>query len=305
MKMKQIIPFHKEILFKTMIGEITSIALDHTLAFTTSDTIEGDFIVSGTYKMTEASQIEEDFSYPISVDVAIDDKYDTKNAKIAIDDFYYEIINDEILKVNIDLLIDGLEEHQIILAHDMKELSKDVPDEVESIEKIEDEIITIDDFKEETEEFREVKDEKIDDDLLREETDLFKQTGDNPIKMEVKPIDEINLPTEEEVEVLPLNNEIHQEMEKPIPVTPLVEKVIETTKNDEPSTINSIFETLNDDLETFATYSVYIVREGDTIDSILEKYKVTREDLAEYNNLEEVTLGSKLVIPTISNHESV
>jgi len=71
------------------------------------------------------------------------------------------------------------------------------------------------------------------------------------------------------------------------------------------STINSLFETLNDDLETFATYSVYIVREGDTIDSILERYKVTREDLMEYNNLEEVTLGSKLVIPANSKNESV
>ena len=57
--MKQIISLEKEIAFKTMIGEISSISLEHTLKFVTDANILGDLIISGTYKMTEASTIEE------------------------------------------------------------------------------------------------------------------------------------------------------------------------------------------------------------------------------------------------------
>ena len=74
--MKQIIPFKKEIIFKTMINKVTSISLEHTLELKNSDTIIGDFIVSGSYKMTEASQIDEEFSYKIPIEIAIDKKYD-------------------------------------------------------------------------------------------------------------------------------------------------------------------------------------------------------------------------------------
>jgi len=44
---------------------------------------------------------------------------------------------------------------------------------------------------------------------------------------------------------------------------------------------------------------VYIVREGDTIDSIMSKYKITRDLLNEYNDLNELKLGDKLIIPEI------
>ena len=58
--MKQVVPFKKDIIFKSKIAEITSISLEHTLNLD-DDTISGDFIVSGDYKMTEASVNKEDF----------------------------------------------------------------------------------------------------------------------------------------------------------------------------------------------------------------------------------------------------
>ena len=61
--MKQIISFEKEIAFKTMIGEITSISLEHDLSFINDSEVEGNLIISGTYKMTEASTLEESFNY--------------------------------------------------------------------------------------------------------------------------------------------------------------------------------------------------------------------------------------------------
>ena len=107
--MKQIIPFKKEITFKTMISKITSISLEHTLSLQDNDTVAGDFIVSGSYKMTEASQIDEEFSYKVPIEIAIDSKYDTGNITLDIDDFIYEVLDEERLLLKIDLCIDNLE----------------------------------------------------------------------------------------------------------------------------------------------------------------------------------------------------
>lgn len=103
--MNKIIPFNKEIKFNDVIGEITSIALDDTLKFSDSYTITGELIVKGSHKYGD---ILEDFSYPLPTSIAVDKKYDTSKAKIMVDDFYYEIINEDTLKVKIDLILDDL-----------------------------------------------------------------------------------------------------------------------------------------------------------------------------------------------------
>ena len=128
--MHEIVSFTKDIEFKTMINKITSISLEHTLMLSGSDSIKGDFIVSGTYKMTAASQLENDFSYKIPVDIVMDDKYDLTNLVIDIDDFTYEVVDEEILRVNIDLLLDKLELKKV--------------EEVK--EKEEDNLVTLDDL---------------------------------------------------------------------------------------------------------------------------------------------------------------
>lgn len=112
--MKQIIPFTKDITLKSKIGELTSISLDYDLQLKGEDTIKGDFYIKGKYKLTKASQIEEDFSYKIPCEIAISEEYDTYDATIDIDDFYYDIIDDEILKVNIDLKIDNLVKKELV-----------------------------------------------------------------------------------------------------------------------------------------------------------------------------------------------
>lgn len=53
------------------------------------------------------------------------------------------------------------------------------------------------------------------------------------------------------------------------------------------------------DEEVYATYKVYIVRDGDTIENILEKYQLTKDLLGEYNDLENIKIGDKLVIPNV------
>lgn len=183
--MKKIVQFKKEINFGTNVSEIVSISLDHTLQ-TEEHLVRGTFVVSGEYKLTDASINKESFNYELPFTVAVD-KYILDNAEIDIDDFYYEIVNNNSLVVNIDICIDGLEE---------------------IIEEDEERCIEIEE-KEQLEEGK--NEERIDDD--------------------------------------------------------------------------------------YKSYIVYIVREGDTLEQIIEKYQISKELLLDYNDLNEIKIGDKLIIP--------
>ena len=208
--MNKIIPFNKDIKFNESIGEITSIALDDTLTFKDSYTISGDLIVRGCHKYDE---IEEDFSYNLPTQISVDNKYDTSKAKISVDDFYYEIINDDTLKVKIDLILDDLYYKEAKI----EPLTRDI--NMDEVEKIDDEEIS---ELEDQEEVNEKNNTNV--------TDLFKET-----------------PEEKE----------------------------------------------------YSVYRVYLVSADDTLDKILEKYKVSKEELAYYNDLENLKPGIKLIVPSI------
>lgn len=223
--MKKIVPFKKNIIFKTNLSEITSISLENTLHLE-ENSITGEFLLTGEYKMTDTSIDTEKFSYNLPFDITLDDRYLLDNVFIDIDDFYYEIVDSNVLQVNIDVLIDKLEEKKII---------EELQDQSVKFNKVE---LPIEEVKE-LEEVREIKEDTKED-------------------------------TKDDKEV----------------------ETIEETKE-----INSLFDNLVDG-ETYATYKVYIIRDGDTIDSILQKYKVSKNDLENYNDLKEIKLGDKIIIPT-------
>ena len=131
--MKQIISFEKEIAFKTMIGEVTSISLEHTLSFQGPSTISGDMIVSGTYKMTEASTLEEDFQYAIPVDIMLTKELEEDNRSITIHNFTYDIRNEDTLHLYIDVLVKGRE--VIELEEDEEEVIEPVREEQPKIDE--------------------------------------------------------------------------------------------------------------------------------------------------------------------------
>ena len=51
----------------------------------------------------------------------------------------------------------------------------------------------------------------------------------------------------------------------------------------------------------FITYKICIVRENDTIDTILEKYNTTLDILRKYNVINEIKVGDKIIIPYEKN----
>ena len=201
--MKKIVPFKKDIDFNNNIFEINSISLEHTLALKEDNLVSGEFIISGTYKMTEASLNVDSFEYKLPFDISIDKKYNTNNVIVDINDFYYEVINNEILSINIEVSLDNLEEKEIVV----------LPEE-----KIE------------------ILDE-------REEADI----------------------------------ENNQNID---------------TKN--------LFDSF-DENERYSVYKVHVVTENDTIDSILQKYEINKEELEAYNDLNNLKIGDKLIVPNYEN----
>ena len=276
--MRQIITLEKEIAFKTMIGDITSISLEHDLDFISDSEIEGNLIVSGTYKLTEASTIEEDFNYKVPVEIMLTSNLDENKRSIAINNFIYKIVNEEALFITVELLIEGLE-------------------------KIEVEEVALEKEEVREEEQEEVKEESRQEVLVEEE-----KSEDNKISEEEKRDDEFlqSMDDNDEVEVLKTDEDDNfnfkeEKMQNNIEVVDNVEKIKEVVNdnNNNKEVMDSIFSIFANTEETYATYSVYILRENDNLEEVINRYKTSREVLAEYNDLDNLRVGSKIIIPSI------
>lgn len=212
--MEKIVPFKRDISFETKIAEIRSISLEHTYEIQ-NNLISGIFIISGNYKLTDTSTNVDPFKFEIPFDISIDSRYELNKATVDINDFFYELINNEVLSVSITLIIDNLEEKE---EREMEEIQEE---------------------KQEVEEIKPVS---------YEETEKDDETE------EVKPV------------------------------------------SASPETVKSIFDNM-DENEGYVVYKVHIVTENDTIESIMEKYDVTKEALEAYNNLNDLKIGDKLIVP--------
>lgn len=194
--MHRLIPFKKEIVFKNNIDEITSISMEDKLEIEHL-VVKGDFVVEGEVVCNDK---KENFHFQIPFSNYLDDNLDTTNAKVKVDDFYYEIQEPNTLILFMDILVDNISEKSLM---EIVEPSVDVKEIKEAV---------------------------------------------------------VNNIEEREFEILNTNYQ-----------------------------------------EGYMTYKVYIVREGDTIESILEKYQITLDKLNKYNTINELNIGDKLIIPNEKN----
>ena len=254
--MKKIVPFNNVLNFDTDVCEITAISLEHEIK-NDEDTVSGVFFISGEYKITDGQIDKDKFSFELPFDVALGCDYNLDTMVVDIDDFRYELIDRNKLKVNIDLYIDGeVIEHPAVI--DSEETGVEKVDDTEFIDNLE-----------------------MNDD----------RSGEEEVKPEI----------EDTIDVLEeLTNDREEEMDK----QEITIENINVNDNDNPNeNINSsseeeidLFNGFNEE-EKYVTYRVYRVSEGDTLDKILEKYNTTKEELAKYNNISEINVGDKLIIP--------
>ena len=218
--MKKIVPFNNVLTFDTDVYEIIAISLEHEIN-KNEDAISGVFHITGEYKITVGSLEKDAFSFACS--------YDLNTLIVDIDDFKYELLDNNRLKVNIDLYIDGEvkeETDDLFTEEEIRDMEENIIDEPTSVD-------------------------------INEDIDLLGDMLDDK-KKETK--DDINVQN---------------------------------------SNIN-IFNGFNEE-EKYVTYHVYPVTENDTLDKIMEKYHVTKEELSKYNGNLDIRVGDKLIIPSINN----
>ena len=226
--MKSVVPFTKDILFKSKIAEITSISLEHELDVK-EDSGTGNFIISGDYKSHEVSVNKEEFLYKLPFSVELTENIDLNTFNFEILDFYYDVIDNDTLRINIEFEVKA-----------------------------------------------EKKEEKIEEREVKQE--------------------EIFTPVEEEIESIEVEIPVSNKIEEPVEIKEQVkkEKPEERVEKEEQETILNNIDVEEDD---FMTYNIHIVREMESFESISEKYNVSVDLLKEYNNLESINIGDKIIIP--------
>ena len=224
-----IVPYEKEIVFNTKIKEICSISLEYE-ANVLDEELSGDFILVGEYKVHELSVNKEPFKYRIPFSIELSDDIIRDSIKHDINNFTYEIVDEDTLKVNIEFNI--------------------------TYEVVEDK----------------VKKEEIEEQEKKNEVEENTEARINIPSLDI-PVDTI-LPKEEK----------------------------EDNKIEEPNTPDNIV--LNNSLNTintYVTYHIHILDDGESIDSISLKYNVPTDVLREYNDNIKWEKGSKVLIPENSD----
>ncbi len=225
--MQSIVPYTKEIQFKSKIFEICSISLEHEINANEKE-ITGNFIISGEYKSHEVSVNKEEFNYKLPFHLEVTDTIDKNSIQFEITDFNYQITNEDTLKVDIEFQVSAT-----------------------TIEPIK--------LEEREEESTEMQREVIEDidDLFHEEE-------------KIEPVEE-NIESEKYEAVEERLEEEQAEV--------VLDSAIE--KEDE-----------------YMTYHIHIVSESDTLESIVMAYETDVDTLKEYNQMDSLNIGDKIIIPS-------
>lgn len=107
----------------------------------------------------------------------------------------------------------------------------------------------------------------------------------------------------EEVEVEDEHvNIIPKEVKDPVELDRELDNIIDTdntvtTNNSNDLSKDVIMNNVTNSANTYITYNVHVVKDIDTIDTICSNYKISKDTLEEYNNIQDLKTGDKLIIP--------
>ena len=237
------IPFESTIEFKSNIAEITKMSLEHD--YNISDgLVLGNFYISGEYRPHEVSINTEPFKYTLPFTVEIREDIERDSLEFNIEDFSYDIVDKNNLKVNIEYSLKGEER---------------------------------------------VKEEVVEENKEEEKEELFERVNENELNSELEFIDEFLNQEEISKNEEEIKEEVKDEKE-------VVEEDEERISEESEKTI---MDTIKDSDDTFVTYNVHIVKESETLESIATFYKVPSSLISEYNNIDNLAIGDKVIIPSL------
>lgn len=305
--MKENLKIEKELLFKNNIKDITSISLDNDYKITNKE-INGNFIITGEYKIHEVSINREKFNFKIPFKYQLDNAFDETTAKVEITNFLYDYKKD-VLIVNIEYTITASKKDVFIFDND------ESLDEFLSSREVEVVDTRLDNIKrqiDENDENKENKNNEIDKTKENNSTDLDRE------QTKKQTINDLNINKKCDNNKND-NNSIKQEnIENNPPTSNIINEYQEnksenltdkntnnentldyndlTIKQDrlEPNEIINNIKTFQDD---FITYKVYTIKQDETLESIVVKCHTTIDELKEYNDLNNLSINDKLIIP--------
>ncbi len=216
------IPFTKDIDFEKKVSEITSISLEHETKVE-DNALKGSFIVSGDFKSHEVSVNKEPFSYILPFEIDLADDIDRDTIEFMIEDFTYEIVDNSILRVNIDF--------NVIAS--IKESNSEVEEEP----------------------------------LFQDANNAFLEEDD-------------------------LEDNLDRDEEEKQEEVPEEEKIVEERESED-----TIINNIKSDGNEYATYHIHMVSDGESVETICTMYNSNLNILQDYNDLNSITPGDKLIIP--------
>ena len=225
--MKNVIPYTKECSFEGKVAEITSISLEHNIDVENGALI-GNFQITGDYKSHEVSLNKEPFEFNLPFSIELADSATRESVEFDINDFNYQLINDNTLKVDIEFSV-------------TTPVIEEIPDErtPDIFETVEDEY------------------EDLYEKLMSESESVVR-----------------------EAEVIE-------------------EEAVEEKREDLVSAESTIVEAIKSDEDSYITYNVHIARDNETIETISSMYSCEIEILSKYNDLSNITIGDKIIIPAL------
>ncbi len=102
--MNEVYTLDRDFLFKSKIFEITSISVEQNFKIDGAS-INGDFIVSGSYRLHEISINKEDFSFKVPFKHDLPSNINLDTVKLDINDFSYNFNNLDELSVHIEYIV--------------------------------------------------------------------------------------------------------------------------------------------------------------------------------------------------------
>ena len=119
--MNEVYVIDREFLFKEKLYEITSISIEEN-HHVNDAFVEGEFIVSGDYRLHEISINKDDFCFKVPFSHEIKSNIDLDTITLEITDFNYEFKNEDELSIHIEYVISG--EEKLIEFETQKELEE-------------------------------------------------------------------------------------------------------------------------------------------------------------------------------------
>lgn len=136
--------------------------------------------------------------------------------------------------------------------------------------------------------------DQIDEDVLRIDID-FSIEGDTLECLDEREIVEEDTINEEIDEILGIKEEV-ETLELPVESIEEEVQVREDTINEEIQVIEKTEEKI-ETMEEYVTYHVHVVGSNDSVENIMKLYNTNLDMLNQYNDIKELKIGDKVIIP--------